>query len=120
MGSIPQTQEVHGCPFRHYSSHQLSTLLNSMSIGKKNVKRITEETQKGRFNLACVKHFEALHPNYKDVEGIQLDDLCDHANAWFQGSRNYYEKKGIKRVMTVEVGNERKTGICVRRAGCIF
>ena len=104
MGAIPQAQQVHGCPFRHYSTNQLITLLNSMSIGKNNVKRIMEETQKGHFNLACVKHFEAVHPNYKNVEGIQLDELGSHPNAWFQGSRNYYEKKGMKK------GDDRGSG----------
>jgi len=94
MGPIPMNPDQHhGCPFKHYDQDRLASLLSTLKIDKKNVDKIMSDKVRGHYNLACVKHFEAVHPGYKEVEGIQLDEVGNHPNAWFQGSRSYYEKK---------------------------
>eukprot|EP00970_Alexandrium_tamarense_P018819 scaffold13501_cov303-Alexandrium_tamarense.AAC.1 len=49
--------------------------------------------KEGNFQLACTKHFEVMHPAATSVEGINLDGVGNHPNAWFSASVQYHNAK---------------------------
>eukprot|EP00518_Triparma_eleuthera_P006325 CAMPEP_0182472074 /NCGR_PEP_ID=MMETSP1319-20130603/21493_1 /TAXON_ID=172717 /ORGANISM="Bolidomonas pacifica, Strain RCC208" /LENGTH=481 /DNA_ID=CAMNT_0024672703 /DNA_START=159 /DNA_END=1601 /DNA_ORIENTATION=- len=100
MGPRPNPSEVgshHGCPFAHTSDSSLSALLSKMGIGGSDKADIMNHKKSKNFQLACAKHFEAQHPNVAKMtgpEGVEMDGVGNHPNAWFAASVKYWEKVG--------------------------
>ena len=95
LGNPPQgSGDHHGCPFKHYDDDHLSALLNKLHIiGQGDREAILNHKRMKNFSLACIKHFEATHPNYSSVKDIPLNGVGDHPNAWFAASVAYREAK---------------------------
>jgi DNA primase large subunit len=94
LGNPPQgSGEHHGCPFKHYDDEHLSSLLQKLRIGQGDRDAILNHKQMKNFSLACIKHFEATHPNYSSVKDLPLNGVGDHPNAWFAASVKYREAK---------------------------
>jgi len=94
MGQAPQVVgDHHGCPFKHYGENELSALLSSLKIGGEDSDAILDHKKRMNYNLACVRHFEAVHPNAVHVPGIDLDGVGNHPNAWFHASLSYHKHK---------------------------
>jgi len=89
MGNPPQGGDHHGCPFRHYDEDHLSNVLGTMSLTDKNA--IIQLKKNRNYQLACVKHFEVLHPNIGGAN-VPLDNVGNHPNAWFAASVAYTTK----------------------------
>ena len=100
MGPRPNPSEVgshHGCPFAHTSDSSLSALLSKMGVGGADKGEIMNHKKAKNFQLACAKHFEAQHPNVAKMtgpEGVEMDGVGNHPNAWFAASVKYWEKMG--------------------------
>ena len=96
MGTPPEAGAFHGCPYRHASDVQLTSMLGALKIGGNEVKSIVEKAKReGHYQLACQMHFEVTHPeSFKyGVSG----PVAEHPNQWFQSSVTYHkEKSGIK------------------------
>eukprot|EP00956_Cyclotella_meneghiniana_P044513 scaffold321193_cov79-Cyclotella_meneghiniana.AAC.2 len=94
MGSPPGGGEYHGCPYKHYDDENLSALLGKLKIGgvaeRESIMKLKRE---GNPNLACTRHFEIMHPNAGSVDGVSLEGVGNHPNAWFTASKKYYEAK---------------------------
>ena len=90
LGNPPQGGDHHGCPFRHYDEEHLSSVLGNLSLSDKNA--ILELKKNRNYQLACVKHFEVLHPNAGGAN-VPLDNVGNHPNAWFAASVAYTAKK---------------------------
>jgi len=95
FGNPPQTGvEHHGCPYKHYDDQNLSALLTKLKIGGLSDRdAIMAHKKEGNFQLACTKHFEVMHPAATSVEGINLDGVGNHPNAWFSASVQYHNAK---------------------------
>jgi DNA primase large subunit len=94
MGTPPGGGEHHGCPYKHYDEENLSALLGKLKIGGVAEREaILKLKRDGNPNLACAKHFEIMHPSAGAVEGVSLEGVGNHPNAWFTASRKYYEAK---------------------------
>lgn len=94
MGSPPGAGEHHGCPFKHYDDENLSALLGKLKIGGVAEREaILKLKREGNPNLACAKHFEVVHGGADRVEGVSLEGVGNHPNAWFTASRKYWEAK---------------------------
>jgi DNA primase large subunit len=91
LGNPPQSGDHHGCPFRHYDDNHLSQVLGSLSLVDKNA--ILSLKKNRDYQLACLKHFEVLHPNAASTPDVQLDNVGNHPNAWFAASVSYHAKK---------------------------
>uniref|UniRef100_A0A7S2UM83 DNA primase large subunit n=2 Tax=Attheya septentrionalis TaxID=420275 RepID=A0A7S2UM83_9STRA len=94
LGNPPQSGDHHGCPYRHYDDTHLSSLLTKMNIGTPADRDAIMSHKKAQNpQLACVRHFEAVHPAATSVKGVTLDNVGNHPNAWFAGSVSYHAAK---------------------------
>lgn len=95
MGNPPQSDaEHHGCPYRHYDDANLSALLGKLKIGNASDRDAIMSLKKdGNFQLACAKQFEVSHPGVRSLEGVKLDGVGNHPNAWFKSSISYHNAK---------------------------
>ena len=72
----------------------LSALLGKLKIGSVADRDVIMSHKKdGNFQLACAKHFEVSHPSAANVDGVNLDGVGNHPNAWFSASVSYYNAK---------------------------
>ncbi len=99
MGAAPSGGDHHGCPYKHYDTDHLSSLLNKMKIGT-----VTERTQimalkkNGHYNLACLEHLKATHPDISSMKNIDMKDVGSHPNSWYAASVAYNQvKNGVKK-----------------------
>ena len=95
FGNPPQSGvEHHGCPYKHYDDANLSALLGKLKIGDSAERDAIMRLKKdGNFQLACAKHFEVTHPGAASVDGVSLDGVGNHPNAWFSSSVSYHNAK---------------------------
>ncbi|KAL2268497.1 hypothetical protein VTJ83DRAFT_3343 [Remersonia thermophila] len=89
----PGPGEAHGCPYRHFTIDNLTTLLRATGVTDPAVlKGVKEDTEAQRYHIACNRVFEHLHKTElkraKD-EGImtaaQLETIV-HPNEYFKRS----------------------------------
>jgi DNA primase large subunit len=94
MGNPPQTSgDHHGCPFRHYDENHLSALLTKMKIGTPQDRTAILDLKKAKhYQLACLKHFEVMHPH--PSKEVDMTGVGQHPNAWFSASVNYRNANG--------------------------
>ncbi|GMH74598.1 hypothetical protein TrLO_g4236 [Triparma laevis f. longispina] len=101
MGPRSNPSEVgshHGCPFAHSGDSSLAALLGKMGIGGKDKDDIMAHKKNKMYQLACAKHFEVTHPGAAKTEGVDLDGVGNHPNAWFNSSAQYWKQKdGVKK-----------------------
>lgn len=95
MGNPPQSGvEHHGCPYKHYDDSNLSALLGKLKIGSVGDRdAIMALKKEGNFQLACLKQFEVTHPAASTVDGVSLEGVGNHPNAWFSASVSYHNAK---------------------------
>ena len=95
LGNPPQSGvEHHGCPYKHYDDANLSALLGKLKIGSVSDRdAIMALKKEGNFQLACQKQFEVSHPGAASVDGVSLDGVGNHPNAWFSASVSYHNAK---------------------------
>ena len=97
MGQAPGAGDHHGCPYKNYDDDHLSSLLSKMSIGTPQERgEILRLKQSHNYQLACLRHFEVMHPKATSIKDLDLDNVGNHPNAWFGASMNYHSatKKG--------------------------
>ncbi|KAL2175148.1 eukaryotic and archaeal DNA primase, large subunit-domain-containing protein [Thermothelomyces heterothallicus CBS 202.75] len=89
----PGPGEAHGCPYRHFSPENLTTLLRASGVTDRAVlEGVKADTENQKFHMACNRVFEHLHKaeikRAKD-EGImtaaQLETIV-HPNEYFKRS----------------------------------
>ena len=89
----PGTGEAHGCPYRHFSVDNLTTMLRTVGVHDREVLRgVKEDVEKKRFHIACNRVFDWSHGSelkkVKD-EGswgpAELDTIV-HPNTYFKRS----------------------------------
>lgn len=86
----PGTQDNHGCPFRHFSTDNLSNFLVSsypqLNRGSPEYKEIMDSVKKQHFHVACTRLFEVTH-SVKKGEGLGNGESVSHPNKWTDRSR---------------------------------
>ncbi|KAI1627586.1 DNA primase large subunit [Exophiala viscosa] len=89
----PGTGEAHGCPYRHFSVDNLTSMLQATGVHDREVLRgVKEDVEKKRFHIACNRVFDWAHKTeikkVKD-EGIwgpaELETIV-HPNTYFKRS----------------------------------
>ena len=95
----PGSGESHGCPYRHFSVDNLTTLLQTTGVSDRDVLRgVKEDVEKKRFHIACNRVFEWVHQG--DIKRVKEDgswgaaelDTIVHPNTYFK--RSYLLKSG--------------------------
>lgn len=87
----PGAGESHGCPYRHFSIDNLTSLLQATGVNDRDVLRgVKEDVERKRFHIACNRVFEWAHNGeIKKVkeEGTwgpsELDTIV-HPNTYFK------------------------------------
>ena len=68
----PGSGEAHGCPYRHFSLDNLTTLLQQTGVNDRDVLRgVKEDVEKKRFHIACNRVFDAVHRG--DIKRVKED-----------------------------------------------
>jgi DNA primase large subunit len=93
MGAPPETGAFHGCPYRHSSDTQLLSQLQALKIGGNEVSDIVKLAKSSNYQLACQKHFDAVHPNWRGLNIKNGDGAANHPNQWFQASVEFHKAK---------------------------
>ncbi|MCJ1477500.1 hypothetical protein MMC13_006172 [Lambiella insularis] len=97
----PGSGESHGCPYRHFSTDNLTTLLQTTGVRDRDVLRgVKEDVEKKRFHIACNRVFEWVHKG--DIKRVKEDgswgaaelDVIVHPNTYFK--RSYLLKNGAQ------------------------
>jgi len=85
-GNAPNANEHHGCPYKHGTVQDVTNLLSRLGVTAQQQKGIIAQQQSHNYQLACVEHFKATHPNIERDSQVQTDNLGNHPNAWFHAS----------------------------------
>lgn len=95
-GNAPSsTGEHHGCPYKHYDADHLRQLLQKLSVGTTNDRNeIINLKKSNQFQLACLKHFQVVHPDAANRTDVNMDNVGNHPNAWFRASVSYHKNPG--------------------------
>lgn len=95
----PGTGESHGCPYRHFSVDNLTTLLQTTGVNDRSVLAgVREDVGKQRYHIACNRVFEWAHSaemkrGKEDGSWSTADlDTIVHPNTYFK--RSYLLKTG--------------------------
>jgi len=86
INQTPVGDQVHGCPYRHWSAQHLQSALASMRLGPNVVSDVMEKVKGQHYQVACLRVFEATH------KGGTVDAL-NHPNQYFQDSIKYWDAK---------------------------
>lgn len=97
----PGSGESHGCPYRHFSTENLITLLQGTGVTDREVLRgVKEDVEKKRYHIACNRVFEHSHKGaiaHVKEEGswgaAEMDTIV-HPNTYFK--RSYLLTNGGK------------------------
>ncbi|KAK0515505.1 hypothetical protein JMJ35_001539 [Cladonia borealis] len=97
----PGNGETHGCPYRHFSIDNLTTLLQTTGVNDRDVLRgVKEDVEKKRYHIACNRVFEFAYKD--DIKRVKEDkswgaaelDTIVHPNSYFK--RAYMLSTGAK------------------------
>ncbi|KZF25140.1 DNA primase large subunit [Xylona heveae TC161] len=89
----PGPGEAHGCPYRHFSTDNLTALLQATGVSDRDVLRgVREDVEKKRFHMACNRVFEYAHKG--EIKKVKDDgtwgaaelDTIVHPNTYFKRS----------------------------------
>ncbi|MCJ1450518.1 hypothetical protein MMC28_000849 [Mycoblastus sanguinarius] len=98
----PGSGESHGCPYRHFSVENLTTLLQTTGVNDKDLLRgVKEDVENKRFHIACNRVFEWAHKG--EIKRVKEDgtwgaadlDTIVHPNTYFK--RSYLLTTGERR-----------------------
>ncbi|KAI0434610.1 DNA primase, large subunit [Xylaria sp. FL1042] len=89
----PGPGEAHGCPYRHFSLENLTTLLQGVGITDRSVLNgVKEDKESQKFHMACNRVFEHVHKNEikkakeeSIMTSAQLETIV-HPNEYFKRS----------------------------------
>ncbi|KAN0114462.1 DNA primase, large subunit [Hyaloscypha variabilis] len=106
----PGPGESHGCPYRHFSTENLTALLQAVGVKDHEVLRgVKEDKEKMKYHLACNRVFEYAHKQeLKKVKddgtwgAAQLETIV-HPNEYFKRS---YLLMNLGKVKEAEVEDE--------------
>lgn len=108
--NAPNANEHHGCPFKHGTVQEVTSLLGRLGVSAQQQKGIIAQQQSHNYQLACVEHFKVTHPNLESTAQVQTDNLGNHPNAWFHASVTYEKATGkgdSKPSITSPIGKEK-------------
>lgn len=87
MQDTPGPQDTHGCPFRHYSTQNLSAALSSgYALSSQQNSEILATVKAGHYHVACTRLFEMTHGVTKGKGLDGKGESVAHPNRYFERS----------------------------------
>lgn len=91
ISGMPGPGDTHGCPFRHYSPENLTSMLQNLHVNDVDVQEITRRSKESHYQLACTKLYEvtrgAIHAEANAAQNEMNDGTLmegiEHPNQWF-------------------------------------
>ena len=93
----PNANDHHGCPYKHGSVAHVTSMLSKLGLSGPQRNNIMALQQSNHYQLACLEHFKIMHPDVTSMgsnSNINMDNVGNHPNAWFQASKTYSQHKG--------------------------
>ena len=86
----PGPQDSHGCPFRHFSTTNLSAaMVQHYGLSQAEQSEILASVKQGHYHVACTRIFEITHQKQGLKKGQGLDgrgETVTHPNRYFESS----------------------------------
>ncbi|KAI8148521.1 DNA primase large subunit Spp2 [Fennellomyces sp. T-0311] len=98
-GNPPSSGDHHGCPFRHFSHHNLETKLHADRIGQAHVTEIMDLVKDRHYQIACTRHYELTHPQKGDIK----IDTIEHPNQYYEMSKKLVNESAAAEGDAMEV-----------------
>lgn len=83
QSAMPSGDEVHGCPYKTWSSEQLRVQLSRMRLAHADTDSIVELSRSKDYQIACRRQFEARFP------GADSAHVGSHPNAYTEAANAY-------------------------------
>lgn len=85
--SMPNSTEMHGCPYKIFSEDKLRSLLYDLKMKELDVMKIMDKKKSNEYSICCIRQFEAKFPdlNYEKV-GV-------HPNYYFESATKHLKNK---------------------------
>ncbi|RYE83900.1 MAG: hypothetical protein EOO65_03175 [Methanosarcinales archaeon] len=83
QSAMPSGDEVHGCPYKTWSSEQLRVHLSRMRLAHADTDSIVELSRSKDYQIACRRQFEARFP------GADSSHVGSHPNAYTEAANAY-------------------------------
>jgi len=80
--NAPNANEHHGCPYKHSTIQEVSSMLSKLGVAPSQQKPIMAQQKSHNYQLACVEHFKAVYPGVTATE----NNFGNHPNAWLASS----------------------------------
>lgn len=94
----PGPQDSHGCPFRHFSTTNLSTaMVQHYGLNTAEQTEILASVKQGHYHVACTRIFEITHQRHGVKKGQGLDgrgETVTHPNRYFESSWKLAQAEG--------------------------
>lgn len=94
----PGPQDSHGCPFRHFSTTNLSTaMVQHYGLNQAEQSDILASVKQGHYHVACTRIFEITHQRQGIKKGQGLDgrgETVTHPNRYFESSWKLAQSEG--------------------------
>ena len=86
--------------YRHSSDSQLISQLNSLKLGGNETNEIIKLAKNGHYQVACQRHFDTVHPNWKSMNIKTAEDAANHPNQWFNASVEFHKSLASTKLST--------------------
>lgn len=94
----PGPQDSHGCPFRHFSTTNLSAaMVQHYGLNQAEQSEILASVKQGHYHVACTRIFEITHQKQGVKKGQGLDgrgETVTHPNRYFESSWKLAQTEG--------------------------
>ena len=72
---------------------------------------IVKLAKTGNYQVACQRHFDVVHPNWRAYNIKTADGAANHPNLWFQASTEYHKAlRGPQPSTSIQQGSTETAG----------
>ena len=89
LGTTPAVEDAHGCPYRHWDSSRLRSVLGQMRLPAGKVDEILKHVSEKNYQIACLSQFQARFP------GADVSSVGNHPNGYYEAAINHLKQQEV-------------------------
>lgn len=89
LGTTPAVEDAHGCPYRHWDSSRLRSVLGQMRLPAGKVDEILKHVSEKNYQIACLSQFQAKFP------GADVSSVGNHPNGYYEAAINHLKQQEV-------------------------